>query len=206
MQDRIRNHIRSNVVGYVALFFALSLGTAWASHPGGENTISSADIIDGAVRNPDLRNGVVNSAKVTNESLTGEDIAPSSLTASELATGSVHSDEVAENSLGRFHLAAGSVGSSELGANSVSSVKVTDESLMGFDIAHDSVTGTEIDELTLSVEAMGCQIGVIHGFARIHNAGSLPPQFTSGSRIIDRAYNCAGGEISVRRRNTGRYD
>ena len=70
MQDRIRNHIRSNVVGYVALFFALSLGTAWASHPGGENTISSADIIDGAVRNADIRNGAVNSPKVANDNLT----------------------------------------------------------------------------------------------------------------------------------------
>src|SRR5919106_918303 len=176
MQNRIRNHIRSNVVGYVALFFALSLGTAYASHPDGENTISSGDIINGAVRTADLRNGAANSAKVANESLTGEDVANNSLTASELAT------------------------------NSVSSTKVVNDSLLGFDIAHNSVTGTEIDESTLSVEAMGCHIGVIHGFARIRRAHSIPTEFTSSGAHIDRAYNCTGGEISVRRGGRGFYD
>jgi hypothetical protein len=184
MQDRIRDHIRSNVWGLVAVFIALS-GTAYATHPGGENTISSGDIINGAVRTADIRNGAVNSAKVVDDSLTGKDVANNSLTASELATNSV--------------------GSSELGPNSVNSTKVVNDSLLGFDIAHNSVTGTEIDESTLSVEAMGCQIGVIHGFARIMRASSIPPQFTSSSRHIDRAYNCAGGEILVRRPREGLY-
>jgi len=185
MQDRIRDHIRSNVWGLVAVFIALS-GTAYATHPGGENTISSGDIINGAVRTADIRNGAVNSAKVVDDSLTGKDVANNSLTASELATNSV--------------------GSSELGPNSVNSTKVVNDSLLGFDIAHNSVTGTEIDESTLSVEAMGCQIGVIHGFARIMRAGSIPGDFTTSGRHIDRAYNCAGGEISVRRFSEGLYE
>ena len=49
MSNRFSAHLRSNVVGYVGLFFALSGGVAWASHPGGQNTISTADIINGQV-------------------------------------------------------------------------------------------------------------------------------------------------------------
>jgi hypothetical protein len=52
--SRVRAHLRNNVVGYVALFFALSGGAAWATHPGGANTISTGDIIDGEVRQPDI--------------------------------------------------------------------------------------------------------------------------------------------------------
>jgi hypothetical protein len=52
MSKRIRAHLRSNVVGYIALFcFAMS-GTA-AALPG-TDTVDSGDIIDGEVKTPDL--------------------------------------------------------------------------------------------------------------------------------------------------------
>jgi hypothetical protein len=44
----IRNHLRSHVVGYVALFVALS-GTAAPPPPGGADTISTEDIINGSI-------------------------------------------------------------------------------------------------------------------------------------------------------------
>ena len=54
----LRNHLRSNVIGYVAVFIALS-GTAIASHPGGADTISAADIINNEVRTEDIRDANV---------------------------------------------------------------------------------------------------------------------------------------------------
>jgi hypothetical protein len=90
MGEKVRGHIRSNVVGYVALFFSLGLGTAWASH----ETIFSSDIVDGEVRSADVRNdslsggglaaadlraGSVQSSEVLNDSLTGADIDESTL-------------------------------------------------------------------------------------------------------------------------------
>ena len=44
---RIRAHLRGNVVGYLALFFALSLGTAWALAP---NSVTSRAIKTNAVK------------------------------------------------------------------------------------------------------------------------------------------------------------
>jgi hypothetical protein len=45
MGEKIRGHIRSNVVGFVALFIALG-GTAWANH----EDIFSDDIVDGEAK------------------------------------------------------------------------------------------------------------------------------------------------------------
>jgi formylglycine-generating enzyme required for sulfatase activity len=59
VRSGISEHVRSNVVGYVALFFALSGGAAWATHPGGADTISSADIINNEVDEQDLKDGAV---------------------------------------------------------------------------------------------------------------------------------------------------
>ena len=56
MSGRIRAHLRSNVVGYCALFFALS-GVAVALP--GTNTVFSDDIVNGTVQSQDIANGGV---------------------------------------------------------------------------------------------------------------------------------------------------
>ena len=71
----LRQHIRSNLIGYVALFFALGLGTAWASHL----EVLSSDIVDGEVKSQDLGFNSVRSGKVLDNDLTGNDIDESSL-------------------------------------------------------------------------------------------------------------------------------
>jgi hypothetical protein len=74
VSSRVRNHIRSNVISYVALFFALSGGTAWATHPGGANTISSQDIINGEVQRPDIDAASVDSPRLIDDGVRGIDI------------------------------------------------------------------------------------------------------------------------------------
>ena len=97
MRDRIRSHIRSQGVGYVALFLVVAGGTAYATHPGGTNTISSGDIINGEVNAADIGSAQINggklatssvsSAKVVDDSLTGNDVDESTL---NLATEAWH--------------------------------------------------------------------------------------------------------------------
>ena len=87
MSIRIREHIRSNVVGYVALFIALT-GAAYAG-PLKPNKVKTKHIKDAAVTTPKLADGAVatqklgadsvNAAKVAPDSLGGEDIDESSL-------------------------------------------------------------------------------------------------------------------------------
>jgi hypothetical protein len=81
---RVSGHIRSNVVGYIALFCFAIGGTAYANHPGGANTISSADIINGEVKNDDIGANSVTSGKVTDNSLAKADLGLNSVGSFEL--------------------------------------------------------------------------------------------------------------------------
>src|ERR1051325_3546695 len=77
MAARIRNHIRANVLGFLAFFLVLSTGSALALN--GSNTVFSDDIVNGEVKTPDLGANAVNTAKVTDNSLTGADVNESPL-------------------------------------------------------------------------------------------------------------------------------
>jgi hypothetical protein len=105
---RIRRHLRSNVVGYIALFFALSTGSAVAL--GGSNTVFTDDIANdtqpagggnpaGGLVAADLRPNSVGSSEVTNESLTTSDIKNFSLGNGDFLTGSVDTRVATNNSL-----------------------------------------------------------------------------------------------------------
>jgi hypothetical protein len=106
MSTRIRHHFRSNVVGYAAVFIALS-GTAWAAA-----TIGPGDIKDNAVRSRHILNNAVRSVDVaddtTADALTGQDVANESLTGSDiqgldgadLQSDSLTGGQISEGSLG----------------------------------------------------------------------------------------------------------
>ena len=94
MQAKIRSHIRSNVYGLVAVFIALG-GTAYATHPGGANSISTGDIINDQVFTQDLANNNMTSLDIRDDTLTGGGLA-----AADLRPGSVGTSEVANASLG----------------------------------------------------------------------------------------------------------
>jgi hypothetical protein len=83
MSARIGEHVRGNVVGYVALFIALS-GTAWAAGQIGSgdlarNAVRSKHIKNQQVKTKDIRDAAVNAAKVADGSLTGSDVASDSV-------------------------------------------------------------------------------------------------------------------------------
>jgi hypothetical protein len=77
MLSRFRSHVRHNVVGYVALFFALS-GVAYAAGPLKPGDPAGGDL-SGTYPNPSIAANAVNSAKVSDDSLTGDDVNESSL-------------------------------------------------------------------------------------------------------------------------------
>ena len=53
---------------------------------------------------------------------------------------------------------------------------------------------------------VGCNVGEIRGFARVHGNTEIPRTFyTSETTAIDRVRNCSGGLVGVRRQGTGQY-
>ena len=80
MARKLRSHFRSNVVGYIALFVALS-GTAWAASELDKNEVKSKHIGKGQVKTKDLGKNSVTSPKVADGSLLSEDFASGQLPA-----------------------------------------------------------------------------------------------------------------------------
>jgi hypothetical protein len=90
MAKRIRDHIRSHVVGYVALFVALS-GTAYAVDGPlpGQNQVGSQDIINSEVRSEDIGGTQVRNS----------DLGAGAVTTGKIAAGGVRSLDVFDNTL-----------------------------------------------------------------------------------------------------------
>jgi hypothetical protein len=115
MSARIRHHIRSNVIGYIAIFLFAVGGTAYATHPGGANTISSGDILNGEVKSGDIGDGEVRAAEVASDSLGSNKIADGSVKNADLSIGASSSNTIADGG--------------------VQSVDVKDDTLTGADVA-----------------------------------------------------------------------
>lgn len=98
-------------------------------------------------------------------------------------------------------------GGTAYAANTVFSVDIVDGEVRSVDLANNGVTGTDVAEGTLSVRGMGCQSGLIHGFARIKGLAGIGSVYTNDPGAVDIASNCAGGagSVQVRRAATGLY-
>jgi hypothetical protein len=156
MQNRIREHIRSNIVGYIALFCFAMGGSAYAIDGPlpGQDQVGSADIINGEVqdqdigagqvKNADIAANAVNSAKVDNGSLTGLDLAPDAIV-----------DDALNPLNGSTRIAPGAIQEGELSDSSVFSSEVAPNSLTGDDVAPNSVTGGDIADQSIGTPDLG---------------------------------------------------
>ena len=165
---RIRNHIRSNIIGYVALFFAF---TASAVALPGVNTVFSDDIVNGEVKSADLSTDSVNGNKlrdnstgslhvidnslrtqdVFDDTLTGNDIASDAIGNDELGPDAANSAEIANDAVGNSEIATDAVGSGEIAADNVGSSEVA-PNIVGadeLDTVHEHTgTATDITDTT----------------------------------------------------------
>ena len=107
----MRNHIRSNVIGYVALFFAIS-GTAMALP--GTNTVNSGDIINEEVRAADIRENAVGSSELRTDAVGSAVIRADAVGSSEIVTDAVGASEISNNAIDQGEVAPNGIGADEL--------------------------------------------------------------------------------------------
>lgn len=119
---RAATHIRSNLIGYLALFVALS-GTAYAVDGPlpGRNQVGSEDIIKGEVRLSDVGNNQITSAHVADDNR---------------LLGGLFSEDIANGTLGGI----------DIDNNTLTSAEIKNGALGGVDIGNNTLTGAEINE------------------------------------------------------------
>jgi hypothetical protein len=132
VSGRIANHIRSNVIGYIALFCFAMGGSAYALDGPlpGQNQVGSDDIINGEVKTADIGTGEVKNG--------------------DIGAFEVKANNIAPDSLGGAKIADRSVKNADLGLGASSSNTIADGGIQGVDVKANTLTGTQIDESTLS--------------------------------------------------------
>jgi len=188
MRQRLRSHLKfANVVSLIALFVALG-GSAVASH----ESIFSTDIVDGQVKSADIGDDQVRSIDIRNDAAPGGGLAAPDLGPNSVGVHEINPDAFSPNDISP----AIEGGPYEIPANAI----------QGHEVSPDTLGGSDINERSLSVANLGCQAGLILGFARIKGDSSMPSTYTSSSTYVDTKRNCSGGTVEVRRSTTGVYE
>jgi hypothetical protein len=184
MSNRIRAHLRSNVIGYVALFFAIG-GTAMAL-PGG-NTVNSGDIINGEVKNQDLTADAVTSGK----------IAPQEVRRADLRDTAVDSTKVKDESLT----------SSDLGADSAGLAEIDQSAFFSGDISNDGSPGSPLQITTGGVDSGDIGNSAVHAaeLGTITQRSATSATIAAGGNGSVTA-SCLAGERVLSGGNDGFFD
>jgi hypothetical protein len=92
VSSRVGEHLRSNIVGYIAIFLFAIGGTAYAVDGplAGQNTVGSADIINTEVHSADIGDGEIRGVDIHDATIQGNDVDANTLTG----------DNIVESSLG----------------------------------------------------------------------------------------------------------
>jgi hypothetical protein len=91
----MREHLRGNLVAYLALFVALGGTGAYAA-----SKIDSGDIKDNSIKGKDIRTGQVAGSDLRDDSATGADVANGSLDGSDVKDGGLTGADIADKSVG----------------------------------------------------------------------------------------------------------
>jgi hypothetical protein len=200
VRQRIRARLTyANVTATLALIIAVSGGAAYAA-----NTIYSSDIVDDQVFSADVRDDTL-----TGGGLAGRDLQADSVGTSEARDDSIRSADVRDHTETGGGLTAADLSSSAFAQGDIArggaGFEIPGDAIQGYEVSPNSLTGYNVSESTLSVANMGCQAGLILGFARIKGDSSMPGSYTSSSTYVDTKRNCSGGTVEVDREGSGIY-
>jgi hypothetical protein len=133
VSGRIREHIRSNVVGYVCIFWLMT-GTALAAQHLPANSVTSKSIGRGQVRTADIATGAVTGPKIRDGAITAADVRTDALTGGQIdeSTLNVPGDGAGHGPAGGD--LTGTYPNPSVAPNAIDGTQIFDNSLKGTDI------------------------------------------------------------------------
>jgi hypothetical protein len=173
---RIRTLVRQQWAGLIALFLVLTGGTALATHPGGQNTISTGDIQNGQVKTDDIGTGEVKVADVGQGAVATDEIVNGQVKAADLGDGEVRTAEIAN----------GQVKTADIGAGEVRSSNVANDNLTGNDVANNSLKGADVDESTLDIGDTARAYARVNPLGCTGTPGTCTPAQSKGVSSVTR--------------------
>lgn len=227
LSGRVRAHIRSSVVGYVAVFIALS-GSAYAIDGPlpGQDQVGSADIIDQEVKTADISNGAVHNEDVDGGAITSNKVADGTLTSADVADHTLTGADLEFGSLGAIHISGGAFRPEDIKAqfsgfskaygippNAIQSDEISNGTVERVDLA-DEAQGPAGFEFADGDTGQICNIGCTEGtltlppgfYAIFGKITALQPleeelsvecELTSEGVVFDRAFGRMAGEAGV---------
>lgn len=109
----------ANVMSTIAVFLALSMGTAWAATKLGNNSVRSRHIAPGQVKPGDIGANAVRSAAIADDAVGSSELSPNSVGTSEIANNGVGSSEIAADSVGQSDIVSNGVAKAEIASDAV---------------------------------------------------------------------------------------
>lgn len=156
-RSKLTRQIRSNVLGLVAIFIALT-GTAFALP--GNNTVDSGDIINGQVRSPDVRADDLTSADLAFGAVTYSELAPSAFAAGDIA---------------------------RPGSPFATGYGIAPDAIQSAEVSANALTGADVNETSLDTGVLQRRIGATcgeHGIAKVNQDGSVVCDTLASARSL----------------------
>ena len=116
---------------------------------GGGSTVSSSDIVDGAVTSVDILDGTITAADIAAGVLSSS-IAAGAVTTTEIADGTITATDMGTGAVTTTQIADGTIAAVDLAASAVSTSEILDGTIAAADLATGSVTTTEIADGTVA--------------------------------------------------------
>jgi hypothetical protein len=170
MGNGISQHLRGNVVGYVALFFALS-ASAYALP--GTNTVDTGDIVNGQVKTADIGAGQVGTSDLANNSVNSFKVADNAVGTSEVADNSLTGADVDESTLA--------------GVGGVMAGKVNDVGSSGSTFGSPSGTSAAGARAAVEFSLPGGDGAIEVSELHVRNSVFLPATGTRTIKVVDGA-------------------
>ena len=186
MSSAIREHLRSNIVGYIAIFMFAIGGTAFAIDGPlpGQNQVGSQDIINGEVQQPDIGLQAVGTDQIKNNEVRSPDIKNGEVTTDDVLDETLTGADVLNNSIDGTDITNETLTTNDLQSNSVQFDEIEDETIRKADIGPAAVGASEVGDGV--VTRTGTAVTVPGGAAQngAYDVGTATAACNAGEELI----------------------